>query len=191
MSPENIFIEKLIQNFHNNGVNTFDFTDEDLKRLVRIGMDRARKCGLTLESSIARFIGLMFVIAPNFDAHPLAEKIWESSELPPDQRVELYYSLLNLEQMREISEDPIASAWETFDYQYTDFFEAKNHNEAEMIISLLYDHNIASNSLANLEGADLQSKDFNILAHPYKISVHEKDAEEAKKILKNHKICNF
>ncbi|HEY6334111.1 MAG TPA: hypothetical protein VI756_32650 [Blastocatellia bacterium] len=58
-----------------------------LTKIVRSGMSRARGYGLTSESSLAAFIVLMFLAAPNFDAHPLIQRVLQDKDSEPDNRI--------------------------------------------------------------------------------------------------------
>lgn len=65
-----------------------ELTDEELRRMVRHGIKRARGYGQTWESSITSFIVLMFTIAPNFDEHPLIRRVLKDKEIAADLRLE-------------------------------------------------------------------------------------------------------
>lgn len=63
--------------------------DETLLEMVRTGIARARSYGMTWESSITSFVVLMFVIAPNFDSHPLIKRALRAGGVEPDQTIDL------------------------------------------------------------------------------------------------------
>jgi hypothetical protein len=69
-----------------NKVNGLD--DETLLKMVRTGIARARSYGMTWESSITAFVVLMFVVAPNFDGHPLMTHILKDGSIEPDERID-------------------------------------------------------------------------------------------------------
>lgn len=62
--------------------------DDVLAEMVSNGLARARRYGLTLESSLTAFVVLMFVVAPNFDEHPLIRHVLTDESEPPDRRVD-------------------------------------------------------------------------------------------------------
>jgi hypothetical protein len=62
--------------------------DETLLRMVRTGIARARSYGMTWESSITAFVVLTFIVAPNFDDHPLINRFLTNDEVEPDARVD-------------------------------------------------------------------------------------------------------
>ena len=49
--------------------------DERLRRLAKDAIARARGYGMDWESTVTAFVVLMFVAAPNFDEHPLIQRV--------------------------------------------------------------------------------------------------------------------
>lgn len=49
-------------------------TDKEIERRARLGIGRARGAGFTQPEEITAFVTLMFVVAPDFDAHPKIAK---------------------------------------------------------------------------------------------------------------------
>jgi hypothetical protein len=47
-----------------------DLTDKEIERRAGVGIARARAAGFTQPEEITAFVTLMFVVAPDFDAHP-------------------------------------------------------------------------------------------------------------------------
>jgi hypothetical protein len=64
---------------------------EVLREMVGKGIERARRYGLTWESTLASFVSLMFVVAPNFDEHPLIQHALTTETIAPDERIELLW----------------------------------------------------------------------------------------------------
>jgi hypothetical protein len=62
--------------------------DATLREMVRGGVARARGYGMTDESSLAAFVAIMVRMAPNFDRHPLLERMLKDGQVAPDARVE-------------------------------------------------------------------------------------------------------
>lgn len=62
--------------------------DATLTEMVRRGIKRARAYGMTWQSTITSFVVLMFVMAPNFDAHPLIKRVLSDESIKPDLRIE-------------------------------------------------------------------------------------------------------
>jgi hypothetical protein len=65
-----------------------DVPDEDLHRMIGHCIARAREYGLSWEISLASFVTLAFLIAPNFDDYPSLKRYLIETEVAPDQRVE-------------------------------------------------------------------------------------------------------
>jgi non-ribosomal peptide synthetase component F len=63
--------------------------DEVLRELVAAGIARARTYGLSHESALAAFVAIMFEAAPNFDRHPLIQRLLNDEKTPPDARIDL------------------------------------------------------------------------------------------------------
>ena len=65
-----------------------DLSDRILTELVRRGIQRGRVYSLTWESSLAAFVTLMFLVAPNFHADRLIHRMLTDSAIPPNERVD-------------------------------------------------------------------------------------------------------
>ncbi|HEY0080968.1 MAG TPA: hypothetical protein VGB73_20355 [Pyrinomonadaceae bacterium] len=63
--------------------------DETLRELVVAGIARARRYGLSHESALAAFVAIMFEAAPNFDRHPLIQRLLKDEKTPPNSRIDL------------------------------------------------------------------------------------------------------
>lgn len=61
---------------------------DDLRQMVVNGMRRARGHGLDTAATLASFVALMFVIAPNFDEQPAIRAGLDDTSVPPDQRID-------------------------------------------------------------------------------------------------------
>jgi hypothetical protein len=56
--------------------------------LIRQGIGRARRYGMTWEASLGAFVLLMFISAPNFDEHPLVQRILRDESVEPNARID-------------------------------------------------------------------------------------------------------
>lgn len=88
-----------------------DLLDDTLTRLIRIGIAKARRYEMTLQSSIASFIALMFDVAPNFDEHRLCEVLFGDEEKAPDARIEDVLTVLTEKNWEAIRNDYDPAAW--------------------------------------------------------------------------------
>ncbi len=57
--------------------------------MIRNGISRARRYGISVESSLAAFVDLVFTVAPNFDEQAQIHAVLKDPSVPPDARVEL------------------------------------------------------------------------------------------------------
>lgn len=64
------------------------FPDPTVREMVQNGIARARRYGLTWESSLTAFVGLMFAVAPNFDEQPAIHGVLTDGHFAADERIE-------------------------------------------------------------------------------------------------------
>lgn len=67
---------------------TAPLTGGELSQRVRDRIERARRYGLTWESTIASFVALTFAIGPRFDEHPAIRAALLDSSLSPNARID-------------------------------------------------------------------------------------------------------
>ena len=104
---ERDFIDRLIDHVraeHPEEVNAY--AESDLRRMAANGISRARRYGISVESSIAAFVDLMFSVAPNFDEQEHIHEVLTDASYPPDARVEL------------LGEMTLDADWEQADARY-------------------------------------------------------------------------
>jgi hypothetical protein len=65
-----------------------EIATETLRGMVKHGIAQARTYGMTWESSLMTFVVFMFMVAPNFDAHPLIQLVLKDPTVEPDHRIE-------------------------------------------------------------------------------------------------------
>src|SRR5215831_1770471 len=82
-----------------------------LRRMVQTGIERGRGYGLSWESSLAAFVLIMFVAAPNFDQHPLIQRVLRDDDAPPDGRIESLWSRISNENWRAVEAYYDPRAW--------------------------------------------------------------------------------
>lgn len=86
--------------------------EDVLHRLIRSGIARARKYGLTFESSISAYTAVMFEAAPNFDRHNMSQLCLRDEEVDPNERLDEILKLLNETNWEKIRADYDPDAWE-------------------------------------------------------------------------------
>lgn len=85
--------------------------DETLHQIVQNGIDRACGHGLSWESSLTAFVVLMFVVAPNFDEHPLFQLTLRDETVPPNARLGELMKRTTDKNWQAAKERYDASAW--------------------------------------------------------------------------------
>ncbi len=89
-----------------------DMPEETLHSLVRTGIARARGRGLSLESSTAAFVAVMFEVSPNFDNHRLCEVLLTDEEVEPDRRLDEVFNVLTEKNWESVRESYDPQAWQ-------------------------------------------------------------------------------
>ena len=84
---------------------------EKLFRVVRSGIARARAYGIDWESSVTAFVVLMFIAAPNFDEHPLIQRILKDDRVPANSRIDQLWERTSDENWEVIRKNYKAAAW--------------------------------------------------------------------------------
>src|SRR5262245_49764310 len=95
-----------------SGWSVKQIPDEILSRMAQHGFDRARRYGLGWESSLAAFVVLMFVVAPNFDEHPLIQRILKDESVPPDERIDRLWQSISEQNWEAASQGYDEHAWQ-------------------------------------------------------------------------------
>jgi len=57
-------------------------------QMVRAGVARARRYGLSGQAAIAAFVAVMLEAAPNFDVDPYLHRYLMDSDVPPNERID-------------------------------------------------------------------------------------------------------
>lgn len=95
-----------------NGSFTIDqIPEEVLYEMVRNGITRAHKYGLSWEYSIGGFVTLMFEAAPNFDEHPLIQRVLKDEDTAPDSRIDELIDRTTDENWEAVEQNYDANAW--------------------------------------------------------------------------------
>jgi hypothetical protein len=87
-------------------------TDELLLEIVRRGIERARSYGMRWESSLTAFVVLMFVTAPNFDDHPLLQRVLKDESLAADSRIDQLWERTTDQNWEAVERSYDPEAWE-------------------------------------------------------------------------------
>ena len=90
---------------------TAEIPDEILSSMVRDGIARARQYGITWRSTLAGFVSLMFISAPNFDDHPLLKRALLDNETDPNSRLDKLIQDSTEQNWEAVRQAYDASAW--------------------------------------------------------------------------------
>jgi len=82
-----------------------------LRRMVRYGISRGRQYGLSWESSLTAFVTLMFVTAPNFDEHPLIQRVLKDETVPADSRIDQLWDRTTAQNWNAAIQNYDVGAW--------------------------------------------------------------------------------
>ena len=88
-----------------------EIPDEILPAMVRGGIARAREYGITSSSTLAGFVSLMFISAPNFDDHPLLKRALLDNDTDPNSRLEKLIQDSTEQNWEAVRQAYDASAW--------------------------------------------------------------------------------
>ena len=102
---------KVVVQLPNEVVPIKHVSNEKLFRVVRNGILRARAYGLGWESSVTAFVVLMFIAAPNFDEHPLIQRILKDERVPADSRIDELWERTSDENWEVVRKNYDVTAW--------------------------------------------------------------------------------
>jgi hypothetical protein len=86
--------------------------DERLHRIARQGVRRARGYGMDWESGVTAFVVLMFVAGPNFDKHPLVERILRDERVAANSRIDQLWERTSDDNWEAVRNNYDPAAWE-------------------------------------------------------------------------------
>ena len=110
---EDEFIDELTLNVRDlHGELVKDIDDEDLRELVRVGVERAKRHGISFEDTIGTFVGWMFEFAPNFDEQENIKKMLADERFKPDDRIDLIVEAATEKDWAEAEAMYDETAWE-------------------------------------------------------------------------------
>ncbi len=85
--------------------------DERLYPLVEDGIARARDYGMDWESAVTAFVVMRFVAAPNFDAHPLIQRVLRDERVPANSRIDQLWERTSEENWEVVRNNYDPAAW--------------------------------------------------------------------------------
>jgi len=110
---EEEFITRLAAEIReSHGEQVEDFDQAELHEIVRTGVARARRHGLTYEDTIETFVSWMFEFAPNFDEQEHIKEMLADERLEPDERIDLIAEAATEEDWEQAEALYDEAAWE-------------------------------------------------------------------------------
>lgn len=88
-----------------------EMTDEDCRLCIRSGIIRARQYGIKEAVDLGTFICLMLEFAPNFDEHPLINKILTNEAFEGSAKIEQVVSSTTDDTWQETIDNYDEKAW--------------------------------------------------------------------------------
>jgi hypothetical protein len=99
---EEAFVRRVVQHLRSEHAKAIERYDDGLLReIVQEGIGRARRHGLTWESSLTAFVALLFEVAPDFDRHPSIARILQDERIPANHRVRALVDRIGEEEWEE------------------------------------------------------------------------------------------
>ncbi|MGA9767912.1 MAG: hypothetical protein WBV94_02660 [Blastocatellia bacterium] len=118
---EAAFVRRVLEHLRENHADTVirfpnevilvkQIADDRLRRLVKAAIARARGYGIDWESTVTAFVVLMFIAAPNFDEHPLIQRVLKDERVEADSRIDKLWERTTEENWEAVRKnyDPIA-----------------------------------------------------------------------------------
>lgn len=98
-------------NLPNGAMRVDELPDEILRQMVRGGLKRGGEYRIEWKSTLLSFVVLLFIAAPNFDAHPKAANFFAQTETIDDAALESLMDEMPDEDWTEIEKSYDAAAW--------------------------------------------------------------------------------
>lgn len=109
---ERAFEARLLEHLReHHAEETEGLPDDLLLEMARTGISRARNYGMTWESNLTAYVGLMFAIAPNFDRHPRIQFLLNSTHIEPEKKLEAVIRQTPETAWRQARQQYHAGAW--------------------------------------------------------------------------------
>ena len=88
-----------------------DYTDETLRSMVQIGIERARTHNFDRAEDIAAFVGVMFEVSPTFDENEEIKSILDNADSPVEERFEQLWEVTSDKTWKELEDKYDAKVW--------------------------------------------------------------------------------
>lgn len=102
-------ISVYLQENHPNEVAAL--TRDELDRRIRLGLTRARRYDLEIDSHLLLFVVLMFSVSPTFDEHPKIRLVFENTEIGKDDKLAALPNYVDGDDWIEIRQSASGAGW--------------------------------------------------------------------------------
>jgi len=82
-----------------------------LSIMIQNGIARGRRYGLSWESSLAAFVVIMIIAAPNFDEHPLIQRVLRQDDAAPERRIDGIWRRISSQNWKAVESYYDPGAW--------------------------------------------------------------------------------
>jgi hypothetical protein len=112
-------IAEHLRNHHSDAVVQFpnevilikQISEERLRSMAKDGIARARSYGIDWESAVTAFVALMFIVAPNFDKHPLIQRVLKDERVAANLRIDQLWERTTEENWEAVRKNYDPAAW--------------------------------------------------------------------------------
>ena len=119
---EAAFVRRIVEHLRKHHADTMvqlpnevrlvkQISDERLLRMAKEGISRARGYGMDWESAVTAFVVLMFIAAPNFDEHPLIQRVLKDERVPANSRIDQLWEQPSEDNWETVRKNYEATAW--------------------------------------------------------------------------------
>lgn len=88
-----------------------EMSEEALREAARAAVKRAESHGIAWKSTLLSFVVLMFLAAPNFDAHPKAIEFFAQNETVDDEKFEAFLDEMTDEDWTQVEKNYDETVW--------------------------------------------------------------------------------
>lgn len=119
---EAAFVRRVVEHLRNHHSDTVvqfpnevilikQISDERLRAMAKEGIARARSYGIDWESVVTAFVVLMFIAAPNFDRHPLIQRILKDERVAANSRIDQLWERTTEENWEAVRKNYDPARW--------------------------------------------------------------------------------
>lgn len=81
-------------------------------QMVRKSLQRAKRYEFSLRPTLKAYVVLRFVVAPNFDDHPIIKRVLTDENVPADERIDQLWDKTSEQNWEAAEQNYDANSWE-------------------------------------------------------------------------------